>query len=146
MSDTKELIREAQVEEAKWRFFSVFRLQLQDCLANERMLEEELEHRTLPITFENLSWVWENLSPEKRANYAASTSSNVVKQRQTQAPDPAVEAAKAAEAAAAAQTPEGVLPAEWTALRIKKAARDEYGALIKKYGSAAINDRLAGRS
>jgi hypothetical protein len=57
MSDTKELIREAQVEEAKWRFFSVYRQQLQDCTANEDQLEAELEARTLPITFENLSTV-----------------------------------------------------------------------------------------
>jgi hypothetical protein len=42
MSDTKELIREAQVEEAKWRFFSVYRQQLQDCTANEDQLEAEL--------------------------------------------------------------------------------------------------------
>jgi hypothetical protein len=130
-------IRKAQVEEAFWRFFTVYRLQVADCTANQNMLEEALEDKLLPITFENVSTLWESLTLEQKSAYAGFSGGTVKPRRENSQTTVKTEDVLAEM---------NLLPEEWTPLKIRKAERDEYKALLKKYGQVAINDRLQGRS
>jgi hypothetical protein len=143
MSSTSNAVRAAEVEHARWRFFTTYRLQLQDCSANEVLLDAELEKRNLPISFENLSSVWESLTPQQRKAYAPPLSTNVVKPRRQEA----VEAAPSAKSDPPPPVvADGALPVDWTPQKIKRASREELRPLYQKYGMAAVNDRLSGRS
>jgi len=131
-------VRRAAVEEAFWRFFTVFRLQVADCTANQNFLEAALEEQSLPISFENLTTVWESLTAEQKSAYARPLTGEV-KPRRPAAPVTVVKTDDILEKM-------GVLPEEWTVLKLRKSERDEYKELLKKYGQEAINDRLQGRS
>jgi|ERR1700693_2179076 len=135
----REAVRKAQVEEAFWRFFTTYRLQLADCTANQNMLEAALEDQTLPITFESLSKVWESLTTEQKFVYARPTTGEIKPRREAAGSGTVVKTEEVLEKL-------NILPDEWTARTLQKADRDTFKALYKKYGREAIDDRLAGRS
>lgn len=143
-TELKHAIRVAQVEEARWRFFTTYRRHLADCEANQNMLEAVLESRFLPISFENLESVWLSLSPEERSKYSPSTTGEV-KPRKAEAETERSDEETAARIAAVVDEL-GILPLEWTVAKLQGADKDVYKSLYKKYGRDAINDRLAGRS
>ena len=132
-------LRAATVEDAWWRFFVTYRLQLADCDANQNMLEGILENQTLPISFDNLSAVWEALTPEQKSQFAPSRTGEVKPRRDTNS------AAATVEVPSAEVEVEG-MPTEWTPEKIRHTDRATYKKLISQYGFDAINDRLAGRS
>ena len=143
----KLVIRQAQVADAKWRFFTTYRLQLQDCEANERMLDAELADRLLPTTFQNLSEAWEGFPPEKKAMYARPTAENpsVVNSRK---PEPESSAQQVVAVADILEKVGEALPAEFTRQRIlsKTFSREAYRDLLKRFGKQLIEDRVNGVS
>ena len=132
-----ELLK-ANVESAWFHFFTKYRTQLQDCIANENMLSEQLESRLLPITFENLEEVWISLSPEQKAQYAKPTGTGVVKPHKKEETPVVVNANEVLEK-------HGALPAEFTRHRILVEMNSaQYRELRKKYGNEAIENRVNG--
>jgi|ERR1700722_21130 len=134
-TEVNTAIRKAQVEEAFWRFFTVYRLQLQDCEANQRILEAALEDKLLPISFENLTTLWESLTPQEKSAYAPSTTDEV---------KPRKAATTVVETSAVLEKMGGVLPQEYDRRRILKMGRDEYKELLKKYGQEIVLNRVNG--
>ena len=129
-----ELLK-ANVESSFFRFFTRYRTQLADCIANENMLNEELESRLLPTTFENLEKVWSELTPQQKANYAKST--GVVRPKK---PEPPAAVVVTAEEVLVAK---GGLPAEFTRHKILvEMSAPEYRALRKQYGDQAVEARV----
>jgi hypothetical protein len=134
-------IRKSQVEEAKWRFYTTYRLQIQDCEANDQMIDAALKKRLLTTTFENLSTMWEELTPEEKAAYSRPTADNpsVVKARKPEAVPQEVVSVEAA------LEKFGGLPAEFTKFRIlKQMSKEEYRQILRQYGKEAIENRVNG--
>jgi len=135
--EQKKTLRLAQIEDAWWSFFTKYRLYISDNTANQQFLEEALEAQTLPITAENIAKVFEAMTPEQRARFAAPDGRGI--KPRTPAP------AAAAATPAAEVSVEGILPSEFTRRRITKdMSREEYQELLKKFGAAAIEARVNG--
>ena|SRR5579862_2375809 len=135
--EQKQIVRAAEIENSWFHFYTKFRSQLQDCQANDNLLNEELESRLLPISFENLEKVWTSLSPEQKARYAKPT--GVVKPHKKPEAPVVVSADEVLEK-------HGALPAIYTRHKILvEMGRDEYKQLRKTYGDEAIQSRVNSR-
>jgi hypothetical protein len=129
-------LHKANVESAWFHFYTKYRSQLADCTANDNLLNEELESRLLPITFENLEIVWNSLSAEQKAQYAKPT--GAVKPHKKEEVATVVTAAEVLDK-------HGALPAEFTRHKILVEMNAvEYRALKKKYGNEAVENRVNG--
>jgi hypothetical protein len=134
--EQKQIVREAEIENSWFHFYTKFRSQLQDCQANDNLLNEELESRLLPISFENLETVWTSLSPEQKARYAKPT--GVVKPHKKPEAPVAVKVDEILDKA-------GELPSIYTRHKILvELNASEYRALRKQYGDQAVENRVNG--
>ena len=131
-------LHKANVESAWFHFYTKYRSQLADCTANDNLLNEQLESRLLPITFENLETVWNSLSPEQKAQYAKPT--NIVRpHKKPEAPAAVVVSADEV------LDKTGALPAIYTRHKILVEMNAvEYRALKEKYGNEAVENRVNG--